>query len=95
MVRKLIFFGLLAGLTGASALGCHRNAVQPKPQVDPLVSTGGNGVAVQVKNKSQVTGQAGDNRDATSQAYPQPPAFPDTPTAIPASRLVPLQAYKD
>jgi hypothetical protein len=90
MARKSWLCGLLIVLTAAATVGCTRNVVQQKPPPDPLL------VSVKVASKPQVAATPPpDPTDKTSRAYPQPPGLPDTPTVTPASRLVPLQPYKD
>jgi hypothetical protein len=96
MMRTFWLYGLPILLSGAATLGCNRNAVQQKPPPDPLLISAPSGASVKVANKqlAHVPTQAA-GREATGPAYPAPPSLPDSSSVTPATRLVPLQEYRD
>jgi hypothetical protein len=81
--------GLLILSATAVTLGCTHNAVQQKPPPDPLLISTPGGVSVKVANKQPPAGET------AGPAYPSPPKLPDTTPVTPATRLVPLQEYRD
>jgi hypothetical protein len=89
MARKCWVGGLLILWATALTLGCNRNAVQQKPPPDPLLISTPGGVSVKVANKQLPA------HDTAGPAYPSPPRLPDTTPVTPATRLVPLQEYRD
>jgi hypothetical protein len=81
--------GLLILSATAVTLGCTHNAVQQKPPPDPLLISTPGGVSVKVANKQPPP------RETAGPAYPSPPKLPDATPVTPATRLVPLQEYRD
>ena len=96
MARKYWLSGLLIALATAATLGCNRNAVQQKPPPDPLLISTPGGASVKVANKQLVDVKVQPaGRETTGPAYPPPPSLPDSSPVTPATRLVPLQEYRD
>jgi hypothetical protein len=90
MVRKLWLYPVLILLAGSTTLGCNRNAVQQKPPPDPLLTS------VKVTNKTVSEHKTPSSGRDPSGAYPAPPSLPENPvTVAPASRLVPLEPYRE
>jgi hypothetical protein len=96
MARRYWLSGLLIVLATAATLGCNRNAVQQKPPPDPLLISTPGGVSVKVANKQQTEAKVQPaGREAVGPVYPPPPSLPDSSSVTPATRLVPLQEYRD